>query len=227
MKVRLLLWLYYTDSSSISDVEQEKVPVRVKNVKIKSIFDDEDDNDDFCDTIQIPAIFIDNSDSNNNSVDKQLKSEQVTFTAKFENHSTTVEASIEEGTAPAPTIWECEEDENCIAGQYFVQRTAFHSGQVQLLHDCFIPLVNGNWNGITDDKYGDKALLGVGQRKNLSEVDFEAHGLKNSVVPNCNHLEMEKLPKRSEDKVKAYLLYLENVLIIFLFIDFRALDLTI
>lgn len=141
-------------------------------------------------------------------MDKQLKSEQPTVAAKFGISKTALEPFIEESPviAPAITSWECEEDENCIAAQYFLQQNAFHSDQVQLLHDCFIPLLNGNWNGISLDK----SIPSLEKERQASDAIFESHGIHKNVVPNCNHLEMEKLAKRFEPKVRL-LVYIFNL----------------
>ena len=187
----------------MSDEEIPKaIPERAKKVKIKSIFDDDDDSDD-CDevTIQIPAkIFNESSDTNNNSVEMKLKSEQLFATMR--NDNTALQTSLEEPIIPALTLWESVEDENCVAAQYFAHQNAFDGGQVRVLHNCFIPLVNGNWNGVTRDKcqFDSMLLNNVDVREYpRSDVDFEAHGLDKSVVPSCSHLLMDKMPKACEE----------------------------
>ena len=97
---------------------------------------------------------------------------------------------------PPPIVkWECDEDPDCPARLHFNKFTAINDFHVRALHDKFIPTVNGNWNGLTNDALAEPEPNIYELKYQHPEIRYEHHGLWKRVVPSYNHLIMEKLPK--------------------------------
>lgn len=104
--------------------------------------------------------------------------------------------------------FDVHEDPECAAREFYVTTktsvTAFH---IDLLHNSFVPNVNGNWNECESDPVkeeavsSEKAALAIDCSDQIGEEEFDAHiteanvGLYERVVPLCNHLVADRLPK--------------------------------
>lgn len=83
--------------------------------------------------------------------------------------------------------WFCDEDENCMGKKIYEtdkqQVTKFH---IERLHNFCIPEINGNWNcRQSDDEAGEED--GEVLTKDVQSVE--------RIVPKCNHLIIDKIPK--------------------------------
>lgn len=182
-----------------------KAPIQVqlqqKPPRVKSIFDlDFDDVDDpihryTSDKDNIKVELVENAvkfndPSNYNSMPSSLQDSKGCNT----ENSTTTAFSVCLPPPPIPvnepTICQCfevVEDALCPAKAHFITNknlvTQYH---VDMLHNCFIPNVNGNWSVIESE--GTKSESTDSHK--LEELKF---------VPKYNHMRLDKIPKNMRD----------------------------
>ena len=162
---------------------------------MKSIFDLDYDEDD--------APAMDHRSSQTIQVEiheRRPAKKAITLTIPQDLPEFKVTEDAEPPAAPIITTWECVEDEECVAGQHQRQQGVCCAQDVELLHECYVEGLNGNWNGLPVDKCPVAPMF----EPPCADIDYEKHSLYKRVVPSCNHLLMDKLPKvnasASEDR---------------------------
>jgi hypothetical protein len=87
------------------------------------------------------------------------------------------------------TKWVCQEDPDCPAQHHFSQSGKVNGYHVKMLDDCFVPSINGLWNGLGTEELPPKAE---------EEMLDPERGLFRRVVPSYSHRVQDRIPKKPE-----------------------------
>ncbi|KAG5671356.1 hypothetical protein PVAND_001557 [Polypedilum vanderplanki] len=88
--------------------------------------------------------------------------------------------------------YECDEDPDCPA-RHFFERKPVNRQDVERLHNSFISGVNGNWNGVLEEKSEHD------YSKDNEGIDYALHRLWKRVVPRYDFLTLDKIPKTFDE----------------------------
>lgn len=205
----------HVPTTVVTTVSLSSPPVSNKKKAMKSIFDldYEEDNDpihSFKLNNNIAKHVSESLETENNGciVDVSLPlppiickdelSGDICIPNKFESHERidpsctdikpleTVETPLTTELSVIPTFM-IEEDPNCQAKEaYVTKKTAITKYHIEHLHNFCIPNINGNWDQISSNKCNDN-------------VKIDPLGLYERVVPLCNHITMDSIPKNLKD----------------------------
>lgn len=172
--------------------------------KFKSIFDD-----DYEDEHDPVAALKSQSHASPNTRDQRAepaakRPEVEKLPMKFPQQTIKTEPAEAEQEEEKPklepfplTKWVCDEDQECPAKLFYAGRDLITERHVDLLHNCFVAGINGNWNGLSRARDSLAPNPTFDYKYQFDQIDYERHGgLHRRVVPSYHFLYMDAIPKR-------------------------------
>lgn len=182
--------------------------------------DDDDETDDFCAVEDVElspppqlksavkSIFDPEYDANENLIEEMVRRKprnDIPKVIEVKIEKDTVKSSRIESMLPVPESiqqtervpiinYVCDEDSMCPARAHF-QRDPVTHDDVERLHNKFLDGVNGNLNGILEEKQSHDYT------RDSENIDYEKNQLWKRVVPRYNFLTLDKVPKTFDNNI--------------------------